>query len=251
MRPGISLIAAFLMVSAVPAASAQNWMEKLKDTVGTVTGSETAPSTGNIPGGLSTEEITAGLREALKVGTERVVGQVGAADGYNTDPDIHIPLPPELQKVQSTLKQFGLSGLADDVELKLNRAAEAAAPKTKELIWKSINEMTLEDAKRIYDGPDDAATQYFKKVASADLSNVVRPVVDQSLEEAGAVAAYDQLMGQYTALPFVPDVKANLSDHAVNLALDGLFFYLAKEEAAIRQDPVKRTTELLTRVFGG
>ena len=110
--------------------------------------------------------------------------------------------------------------------------------------------MTIDDAKRIYDGPDDAATQYFKKVASADLSDVVRPVVDQSLADVGALNAYDSLTSQYNSLPFIPDLKGNLTDHAVDGALKGLFHYLASEEAAIRQNPAKRTTELLTRVFG-
>lgn len=237
---------AALVLSQPAAAQKTDWMGKIQGVIGNVT----TPGGSSSGGELSLTDITAGLREALKVGSERVVGQIGSADGYNLDPDIHIPLPPELQKVQSVLKRFGLSGMADDLELRLNRAAEAAAPKTKELIWKAITDMTLEDAKRIYDGPDDAATQYFKKVASADLADTVRPVVDQSLEEVGAISAYDDLMGQYKTLPLVPDVKANLSDHAVDLALEGLFFYLGKEEAAIRQNPAKRTTELLTKVFG-
>lgn len=148
------------------------------------------------------------------------------------------------------MRKFGLSSLADEVELKLNRAAEAAAPKTQELIWKAISGMTLDDAKRIYDGPDDAATQYFKRVSSTKLKAVVKPVIDQSLNEVGAIAAYENLMGQYRNLPLVPDVKADLSNHAVGLALDGLFYYLAKEEAAIRNNPAKRTTAILTKVFG-
>jgi len=200
---------------------------------------------------LSQDDIIAGLREALRVGSERVVGQLGTQDGYNTDTDIHIPLPPQLQDVQKTLRKFHLSGLADDVELKINRAAEAAAPKTKELILKAINEMTIDDAKRIYDGPDDAATQYFRKVSTTDLTNVVRPIVENTLNEVGAVAAYDGLTSQYNALPFIPDLKGDLTNHAVDGALEGLFHYLAVEEAAIRQNPAKRTTEILTRVFGG
>jgi len=35
----------------------------------------------------------------------------------------------------------------------------------------------------------------------------------------------------------------------MNKAINGLFYYLAKEEAAIRKDPAKRTTELLKRIF--
>ena len=90
------------------------------------------------------------------MGAEKVVSQVGAADGFNADPAIHIPLPKQLTKVQDIMRKFGLSALADDVELNLNRGAEEAAPKTKELIWKAVNEMTVEDAKQIYDGPNDA-----------------------------------------------------------------------------------------------
>ncbi len=98
-------------------------------------------------------------------------------------------------------------------------------------------------------GNDDAATTYFKRVASDDLAGVIRPIVDQTLNQVGAIASYDNLMGQYGALPFVPDVKANLTDHAVKLAMDGVFYYLAKEEAAIRNNPAKRTTDLLAKVF--
>ena len=243
----IAAVTAAIMIAAQP-AGAQSLLNKLQGAIGKVTG-ET--SGGETSGTLSQADITAGLRDALKVGTERVVQSLGVADAYNADPAIHIPLPPELQRVQGFLKKFGLSGLADDVELRLNRAAEAAAPKTKELFWKAISSMSLDDAKAIYDGPDDAATQYFKRVASGDLAATVKPVVDQSLNEVGAITAYDQLMGQYQKMPLVPDVKANLSQHATDLTLAGLFHYLAKEEAAIRKDPAKRTTEILAKVFGG
>ena len=242
--------AAVLFAACAAPAHAQGFLDKLKNAAGAVT-SPGGSTSGGGADALATDEIIAGLREALRVGTENVVGQIGTTDGFNADPNIHIPLPPDLQKVQGLLRKFGLSGMADEVELKLNRAAEAAAPKTKELVWKAINEMTLEDAKRIYDGPPDAATSYFKRVASTDLKAVIKPVVDNSLNEVGAVAAYDKLMGQYKSLPLVPDVKADLSNHATTMALDGLFYYLAKEEAAIRQNPAKRTTEILTKVFGG
>lgn len=201
-------------------------------------------------GGLSVGDITNGLKEALRIGSERVVEQIGTAGGYNDDAAIHIPLPPELQSVQSTLRKFGLSGLADDVELKLNRAAEAAAPKTKQILWDSVTKMTLDDANKIYNGPSDAATQYFKRVSTDNLKETIKPVVDQTLNQVGAITAYEALMSQYKDLPFVPDVKANLSQHTVDLALSGIFHYLAQEEAAIRENPAKRTTELLSKVFG-
>ncbi len=200
---------------------------------------------------LGVAKIVEGLKEALRVGTETVVGQIGADGGYENDPAIHIPLPEKMQQAQKFLRQFGLSSMADEVEAKLNAGAEAAAPKTKELIWKAINEMTLEDAQKIYKGPDDAATQYFRKVASADLQETVRPVIDQSLQDVGAIQAYDTLIGEYKKYPLVPNIQSDLTEHATDLALEGLFHYLAQEEAAIRNNPVKRTTDILKTVFGG
>ncbi|MEQ8666734.1 MAG: DUF4197 domain-containing protein [Rhodospirillales bacterium] len=222
----------------------------LKDALGGAAGSGEASTATGAAGSLSTDDMVAGLREALRVGSERVVGRIGALDGFNADPDIHIPLPPALQDVQEKLAMIGMSGLADELELKLNRAAEKAAPQTKALIWEAISEMSLDDARKIYEGPEDAATRYFERTSSDNLADVIRPIVDDSLAEVGAIRAYDDMMGHYAAIPFVPDIKANLSDHTVQLTLDGLFYYLAKEEAGIRQDPIKRTTDLLTRVFG-
>ncbi|MBT3306507.1 MAG: DUF4197 domain-containing protein [Alphaproteobacteria bacterium] len=248
----IAALALAVVVGLPPQAQAQqNLMDQLKGALGNVTGGDTPSLPGGTAGALSIEDISGGLREALRIGIERVVGQIGQADGFNSDPKIHIHLPPELQKVQSVLQKFGMAALADDVELKLNRAAEIAAPKTKDLIWKAISEMTLDDAKEILDGPDDAATGYFKRVASDGLAAVIRPIVDQTLNQVGAIASYDKLMGQYGSLPFVPNVKANLTDHAVKMTMDGVFYYLAKEEAAIRNNPAKRTTDLLAKVFGG
>jgi hypothetical protein len=233
-------------------ANAQSFFDTLKSVADKVAPSIAIPGLEKSDGNsaLSLGDITSGLKEALRVGTERVVNQIGTTDGYNKDSAIHIPLPKQLHSVHAKLKKFGLSSLTDDLELKLNRAAEAAAPKAKQILWVSVTEMTLDDAKAIYNGPADAATQYFKRVSSDSLRETIKPIVDDSLADVGALTSYDSLMGKYKNLPFVPDVTANLSQHTVDLALQGIFHYLAKEEEAIRQDPAKRTTELLTKVFG-
>ena len=204
------------------------------------------------PGGsdLGDAEIGAGLREALRVGTERVTASLGQVDGFNANPDVHIPLPASLQSVQSALAMVGMSGVADDLELRMNRAAEAAAPQANELFWQAVSEMTLEDAQGILSGPDDAATRYFQDKMTGPLTERFTPVVDAELADAGAVQAYDRMMGDYRELPFVPDVQANLTPYVVARALDGMFLLLAREEAAIRQDPAARTTDLLRTVFG-
>ncbi len=205
---------------------------------------------GSSSSGLTDEEIGGGLREALRVGTERAVGQVGSLDGYNLDPDIHIPLPGALQDVQSVLKTVGMSSLADDLEVRLNRAAEMAAPEAKQLFSDAITDMTLEDVQAIYNGPDDAATRYFKDKMTPSLAQRMEPIVDASLADVGAIQSLDTMMAQYATIPFAPDAKADLNSYVVQQAMDGIFYYVAKEEAAIRNDPAARTTELLQSVFG-
>ncbi len=242
-------LALCFMTPPLQTASAQNWLDKakgaLEKTLEGITNDGSASS-----GVLSNAEIGSGLKEALRVGTERVVGQVGALDGFNGDDTIHIPLPDTLRKAQEMLRKFGMAGLADDLELRLNRAAEAAAPEAKELFFQAITEMTLDDVRRIYEGPDDAATRYFQGRMATPLAERMAPIVDQILSDVGAVAAYDAMIAQYKSFPLVPDVKADLTKYVVQEAMDGIFHYVAKEEAAIRADPAKRTTDLLKRVFG-
>ena len=206
-------------------------------------------SGGSSTGSLTQGEMGDGLKEALRVGTEAVVSRLGKTDGFNTDKAIHIPLPGQLATVQKALKAAGYSSLVDDLELKLNRAAEQATPKAKALFIDAIKAMTIKDAEKILNGPDDAATQYFRKAMGPGLAKEMEPVVDATLAEAGAVQAYDSMMGQYKALPFMPDAKADLTQYVVDKGLDGIFHYVAKEEAAIRTNPAARTTELLKKVF--
>jgi len=202
------------------------------------------------PRSLTDGDIAGGLKEALRVGTSRVVAQLGRTDGYNADPAIHIPLPDDLRKVHEVLDRIGLSGMTRDLELKLNRAAERAAPEARDVFWRAITEMTLEDVRGIWKGPDDAATEYFRGKMTPRLTERFSPIVLDSMNEVGAVRSYDRMMTRYEAVPFVPDAKADLTRYTVRKGLDGLFYYVAREEAAIRHDPAKRTTDLLRRVFG-
>jgi hypothetical protein len=252
MRTALATIA--FLVAALPLSQSMaqtDWLKKGKDLLDSsgVTSGSGAASGSNI-GGLSMNEITDGLREALKVGSQRVVEQVGQADGYNGDSSIHLPLPDSLKKVQSALKIAGMSSMLDDLELRLNRAAETAAPKARTLFLDAINEMSLEDAEKIYNGSDDAATRYFQSKMTTPLAKEMEPVVNQSLSEVGAIQSYDSVMSEYRSIPFVPDAKADLTDYVVEKGMDGIFFYLAQEEAAIRKDPLKRSTALLQKVFG-
>lgn len=233
----------YLSLFAFASSLHAGWFDKAKDLLNEL--GVTSHSANN----LSDGEITSGLKEALRVGSDLVVNQLGTTDGFNADPNIHIPLPNSLKKVQSTLDKVGMSSMLDDLETRLNRAAEIATPKAKELFFNAISAMTLDDARNILSGPNDAATRYFQSKMTPDLVKEFTPIVNESLSEAGAIKSYDNAIGQYKKIPFAPDAKADLSSYVVEKGMDGIFHYLAVEEAKIRTDPVARTTDLLKKVF--
>jgi hypothetical protein len=240
---GAGLLAIQLFMAATPATAQGDWLDKGRDLLNSLTGGESAAAPG-------AGEIADAFRQALRIGTRNVVQQLGTEDGFYKDPAVRIALPKELQKVKQALDVVGMSDMVDDLELKLNRAAETATPKARKLFVSAVSDMTFDDVMTIYRGPDDAATRYFQQKMTPGLRTEMRPIIETSLSEVGAVQSYDRVMGRYKGLPFVPDVKADLSDHVVDKAMDGIFHYVAKEEAAIRQDPARRTTALLKKVFG-
>ncbi len=224
----------------------------------------------NSASGLTNSQADSGLREALRVATQRTVGRVGKPDGYLKDPAIKIPLPGYLAGARDMLAKAGMSGMLDDLELRMNRAAEAAAPKAADIFGKAISNMSVSDAKGIITGPNDAATQYFKRTTTKPLTDAFRPIMEQQLSQAGATQAFDKvsksvagsasgsggglgslaglagMAGGGTAAP----QNFNFTDYAVGKALDGLFHYIGTEEAAIRTNPAARSTDLLKQVFG-
>jgi hypothetical protein len=198
---------------------------------------------------LTLSEIDLGLREALQVGSTRVIDRVGVENGYNNDNHIHIPLPRTLAKANNFAKKVGLDPIFKELEERMNRAAEQAAPKAKRIFSKAITELSLNDVKQILEGPDDAATRYFEKKMSSQLIQAMRPIVDDSLNQVGAVRVYNDLALKFQSIPFAPSVDTDLSSYVVDKGIAGLFYYLAEEEAAIRNNPAKRTTAILKRVF--
>jgi len=200
--------------------------------------------------GLSTQDIVKGLKAALETGSGTVVKQLGARDGFNTDSAIRIPLPKSLVKARDLAAKVGLDGQFNDLELRLNRAAELATPKAKALFVQAIRGMSVSDARGILNGPDDAATSYFQDKTGADLQAAMRPLVDDALAQVGAVNSFNSLLADYRKIPGAPAVKADLTGHVVKRGGAGIFYYLAREEKAIRENPAKRTSEILQRVFG-
>ena len=235
--------ATFCLMFGMVATARSGWLDKGASILKSISGEkETSDNTAG--------DISSAFKEALHIGTENVVSQLGRADGFNADSAIHIPLPKQLETVKSVLSKIGMSQSIDDLELKLNRAAEAATPKAKALFWDAITSMTFEDVQTIYKGPKDSATQYFKGKMTPALTQEMQPIVTDSLSQVGAIQTYDQVMGKYRELPLVPDIKADLTAYVLGKSLDGIFYYVAKEEAAIRENPLRQTTDLLKQVFG-
>ena len=201
-------------------------------------------------GPLSQAEIDAGLREALTVGTNIVASQLGRTDGYFGDPQIRIPLPKTYRDIQSTLARVGASQPLDDLELRMNRAAEAAVPQAKTLVLGAIRQITIEDALNILNGGDTAATDFLRAKTESQLRTAFTPYVRNTLAQSGAFTSLEQIAGNYGVGGVTSKLQADLTTHAVDLGLDGIFFYVAAEEKKIRENPVARTTELLRRVFG-
>jgi hypothetical protein len=200
--------------------------------------------------GLDTGTVISGLKEALSIGSERAIDTISQTNGYLGNPEIRIPLPPQVEKVGNLMRQFGMSQLADDVETSMNRAAEKAAPEATSIVIDAIKNMSFDDARKILNGPDDAATQFFREQTSDRLTQLFRPSIEQSLDEVGSTRYYNQLTDQVASVPVVGEnINLDLPDYVTEKALDGLFTMIAVEEKKIRDNPAARTTELLKKVF--
>jgi hypothetical protein len=199
---------------------------------------------------LTTAEVGEGLKEALVNGISKGSDQVSQLDGYFKNPEIKIPFPPDVQKVEKTLRDIGLGSEVDKFIMTLNRGAEDAAKEAKPIFISAIKSMTIQDAWAILKGEDNAATEYLKKTTSAQLKEKFKPVIQASLNKVNATKYYSELVTRYNRIPLVEKVNPNLDDYATDKAIQGLFVMIAKEEKSIRKDPVARTTELLKKVFG-
>ncbi len=199
---------------------------------------------------LSKNEVASGLRGALIQGISKGSDQASKLDGYYNNPQLKIPFPPELQKVEKTLRNIGLGSEVDKFVRQLNRGAERAATQAKPIFINAIRSMTIQDAFAILNGEQNAATNYLKRTTSAPLKSKFLPVVSQSLDEVKATRYYGNIVTRYNKIPLVKKVNPDLDDYATNRAIDGLFLLVAREEANIRANPVARTTEILQRVFG-
>ena len=258
-------VSALMLLSASAHAQTQgqatNWMNMANDVMNSptgqqmlqsMTGAKTATTTTTTSASTANNiQASSGLKEALSIGTNNVVSQLGKTGGFSADPKIHIPLPLPLQKMSKTMTRMGMGTMSTDLENRMNEAAEQAMPKAATLFASAIQKMTIQDAQAIVKGPNTAATQYLRKTMGTQLATDMQPVVADQLSQAGAIQAYDAMAGQMPMMgSMAGSMKNSLNSYVANKAVDGIFYYVGQQEAAIRTDPAKQTTALLKNVFG-
>jgi hypothetical protein len=199
---------------------------------------------------LSNKDASGGLKEALTQGAGKAVAALGRTDGFLGNPKVKIPLPDSLKQVEGMMRTFGLGKQADELVTAMNRAAEAAVPEARTLLVNSVKQMSVQDAKGILTGGDDAATQYFKRTTSGPLAEKFRPIVKKAMQKVKLAEKYDQFAGKAAQFGLIKDEDAHLDNYVTQKTLDGLYLMIAEEEKSIRKDPVSAAGSLARKVFG-
>jgi hypothetical protein len=199
---------------------------------------------------LSNKDAATGLKEALTKGSQVAVQKLGAENGFFGNDKVKIPLPESMQKIESMMRSFGMGKQADELSLRMNRAAEAAVPEAKALLVNAIKQMSVADAKGILTGGDDAATQYFKRNTSEPMAGKFLPIVKKAMEKVKLADAYNTYAERGAKFGLVKSEDVKIENYITRKTLDGLFAMIAEEEKAIRADPVGQTSSMLKKVFG-
>jgi hypothetical protein len=205
---------------------------------------------GSQNGGLTDEKIVTGLKQALSISTRNAVASTGHRDGFLKNAAIKILVPEKLQKASKTMRMIGMGKQVDEFEVGMNRAAEQATPAAKQIFLDALTKMTFQDARQILSGGDTAATEYFKRTSSQELTAAFAPIVHQSMEKVGVIRQYNQLTRNPVVARVALGEDFNLDDYVVGKTLDGLFLVMGQEEQKIRKDPMAQTTAILREVFG-
>lgn len=232
---------ALLLLIPVMGFSQTKALDKLKKTISTKIPTSTSA--------LSSLDISNGLKEALNKGIEKQVTKLTAVDGFYKNELVKILLPEELQKVDKTLRKMGLSSLADQGIVMLNRAAEDAVKESTPIFIDAVKNMSFTDAKNILMGSDNAATTYLQTSTTTPLYAKFNPVIQSSFAKVGADKVWASIIKKYNSIPLVTKVNPDLTDYTTNKALEGVFKMIGVEEKTIRTDLNARTSGLLKKVF--
>jgi hypothetical protein len=205
-------------------------------------------------GGLDASLADTGLRDALRIGVDAVVGQLGVPGGFWQDGKIRIPLPGSLERVRKNLSPFGLAGSFDELHAKINEGAEKAVPVGKDLLLGAVSDMSVDDAVSIVRGPDTAATVYLQEKMGDGLGKAFRPLINDALSQTGSMKMVDGIARKYSfgglGGQAGQGLRDQLSSHVVDRTLSGLFYYVGEQEKNIRANPYQFASKTVQQVFG-
>jgi len=178
---------------------------------------------GGTLGGLSSAEISSGLKEALTIGTNNGTSRLSAVNGFFANAAIKILMPEEAKKVESTLRSVGLGNVVDKAVLSMNRAAEDAAKFAGNIFIDAIRQMSISDAVNILRGGDFAATNYFKQKTTTALLNAFRPTIENALVRTNATKYWQDVFSVYNQFA-TNKVNTDLSAYVTERAVNGIFY---------------------------
>ena len=213
-----------------------------------ICGEPAAQNLGNLAG-ISNQDAVQALKDALVQGSGKAVSQLSATDGFLGNPKVKIPLPDTIKRVESGLRMLGMGRQADELVTSMNHAAEMAVREATPLLVSSVKSMSVSDAKGILTGPDDAATQYFRRTTSDALTQRFLPIVKQATERVQLAQQYNALAGQGVQYGLISKEDANIDLYVTRKSLDGLFIVIAEQERSIRRDPMGAATSIAKKVF--
>lgn len=199
---------------------------------------------------ISNQDAAAGLKAALSDGAAAAIGKLGTENGFFNNAKVRIPLPESLKKVEGMMRALGMKRQADELELAMNRAAESAVSEAKPLLVDAVRNMSVEDAKGILSGGDQAATEYFRRKTAEPLAKKFLPIVKKSTAQVGLAEKYNAIAGKGSQLGVIDANQASIEQYVTKKALDGLYTMIADEEKALRQNPLGTASSLVQKVFG-
>ncbi len=242
LRTSLVLISAVLAFSVAQITQADSLGSKLEQQI------LKTPSKGKI----SSSEAAGGIKEAMAQGVKRAITQLGREDGFNKDPVVRILVPEKIRKLSDTARKLGAGKKVDAFELSMNRAAEKAIPAAADIFADAVRQMTVQDAINIVRGEPDAGTQFFRRVTEDKLREKFMPIVADATAKTGVTKRYKEMSGKNSGIAKLlgGGESIDLDRYVTDEAMDGLYFYVAEQEKDIRKDPLKRSSDLLRRVFG-
>lgn len=245
----IILISLLVTLASYP-ASAGLWDFLGLSNEGDQSQSQATPPNSNTSS-MSSTQIVSGLKQALEKSTDYAVSHLGKENGFLHNDRVRIPLPDNLQRIEKVLRSVGASKYADEFIETMNHAAEKAVSKAKPVFTQALNKMTIQDGLKILNGPDNAATQYFKQNTESTIKEEVLPITKEMTDKGGVTASYKKLIDNLGfAKSLVTEDQVDLDQYITTKAVAGLFQMVEEQEKLIRNNPAQQTTRLLQLVFG-